>query len=621
MTVKAEKNFRELLRALPPALRMEEAKGLGRTFREQWGGPKNTRRIVYRIFTGGRGLLSNLKDLGKMKVGRIIPNWILGMWDTFPEREAVVDGDKRYTFGELKERVLRLANALQSLGLQPRDTAGVMLHNSAEFLEVMCASSLIGVVNPFVNWHLRGEELVKTVNLRSPKVLVLDAEFSEEIERVRGKLEGVRHLVMVGDGETAGKDVLPYEELLASRPAAMPEVNFMVSFNPYTGGTTGIPKSSNLFDSLGYMLSDLAEPPRATLKEFARYNFLAFSYLYWFGGERIHDPVTGNIRTLIVTPLYHAGTAVGWSPFFLLGATAVIMRKFDAEEFLRLIEKERINWTFVAPTILQRVLALPEEVKSRYDLSSMRSIICAAAPCPPEVKQATNELFVRQGAPGPVFGEYYGSAETAIITVLLPEDYRENPKRLSSVGKARCGDLRIYIEEEGRWAQPGEVGKVMGRTASTLALRYPGSEERLHESIRLIDGQEWYDDGLLGYLDEDGFLYLTGRVKEMIISGGVNIYPLEIEEVILRHPAVFDVAVVRLPHPDLGEVPVACVQLHQGKAATEEEIIEFCKREGLYGYKLPAKVDFFDELPRHIDGKIIKRELEERYWKEAERRG
>jgi long-chain acyl-CoA synthetase len=161
----------------------------------------------------------------------------------------------------------------------------------------------------------------------------------------------------------------------------------------------------------------------------------------------------------------------------------------------------------------------------------------------------------------------------------------------------------------------------MSRSNATVSLRYPGSEHRLHESIRIIDGSEWFDDGLLGYLDEDGFLYLTGREKEMIISGGVNIYPLEIEQVILRHPAVFDVAVVRLPHPDLGEVPIACVQRHGGAKATEEEIISFCKEENLYGYKLPAKVEFFSELPRHIDGKIIKRELEERYWEEVARRG
>ena len=178
----------------------------------------------------------------------------------------------------------------------------------------------------------------------------------------------------------------------------------------------------------------------------------------------------------------------------------------------------------------------------------------------------------------------------------------------------RC-DLRIR-HEDGRWAQTREIGKVMCRTATTVSLRYPGSEHKLHESIVMIDGEEWFDDGLLGYVDEDGFLFLTGREKEMIISGGVNLYPVEIETVILLHPAVFDCAVVRLPHPDLGEVPIACVLLHEGKQATGEEIIEFLKGQGLKGYKIPAQIDFFDELPRHIYGKIIKRELEELYWKD-----
>jgi long-chain acyl-CoA synthetase len=619
--MKAEKTLSGLIRGLPAFLRMEETKGLGRTFKNQWGGPGNTVKIVYKIFTGGQGLISNLRDLGKVKVGKVVPNWILGMWETFPDREAVIDGEKRYTFRELRERVLKLANGLQSLGVKPKDAVGVMLYNSSEFLETLCASSLIGATMPFVNWHLRGEELQTTTNLRKPKVFMFDADFLEEVLKIKDGLQGVEHFILVGGSSPAPDGILPYEELIEGQPAVRPEVNFMVAFNPYTGGTTGIPKSSNLYDSFGYMLSDLAEAPRTTLESYLQYTSRAFSYFYWFGGDRIADSIGKNIRSLIVTPMYHAGTAAGWGPCFMMGATGIIMKKFDAEEWLRLIEIERANWTFVAPTILQRVLALPEEVKSKYFLGSMRALICAAAPCPPEVKRDINELFMRQGAPGPVFGEYYGSAETAIITVLLPRDYTENPRRISSVGKARCGDIRIYMEDETRWAGPGEVGKIMGRTASTLNLRYPGSEERLHESIRMIEGEEWYDDGLLGYLDEDGFLYLTGREKEMIISGGVNVYPMEIEEVIVRHPAVFDVAVVRLPHPDLGEVPIACVQLHKGKEATEEGIVSFCEEQGLYGYKLPAKVEFLEELPRHIDGKIIKRELEERYWKDLERKG
>ena len=618
--MEAEKTLSGMMRAFPPTLRMEETKGLGRTFKQQWGGGGNTAKIAYKILTGGQGFLKNMRDLGKVKMGKIAPNLAIGMWDTFPEREAIVDGDKRYSYGEFKERVLRLANALQGLGVNPKDRVATMILNCGAFLEILNATSLIGATMPFVNWHLKGEELRDTINLRKPKALIFDYELLEHVLEIKDGLEATEHLIMLGDSP-APEGIMPYEELLGQSPATRPDVNFIASLNPYTGGTTGAPKSSNLYDSLSFALSDLAEAPRETLENFLPYTFKAFSYFYWFGGDRICDPITKNIRALIPTPVYHAGTVAGWGPCYLLGGTAVFMRKFDPEEFLRLIEAERINWTFVAPTILQRVLALPEEVKKKYWLGSMRSIICAAAPCPPQVKRDTNKLFMEQGAPGPVFGEYYGSSETAIITILLPEDYEEDPNRYNSVGKARCGDLGIYLEEEERWAKPGEIGNVMGRTASTLALRYPGSEEKLHESLKIIDGTEWYDDGLLGYVDEDGFLYLTGRVKEMIISGGVNIYPVEIEEVILRHPAVFDVGVVRLPHPDLGEVPIACVQLHVGKEATEDDIISFCKEEGLFGYKIPARVEILGELPRHIDGKIIKKELEERYWEGIERKG
>jgi long-chain acyl-CoA synthetase len=619
--MKAEKTVSGLLRALPTITKMEETKGLGRSLKNQWGGPGNTLKIVGKIFTGGQGLLGNLKDLSKMKMGRIISNWILSMWETFPDREAIIDGDKKYTYKEMGDRALKLANALQDLGVQPKDRVAAMLLNSSEFLEVFWSSSLIGATMPFVNYHFSGKELQDTINLRKPKVFIFDASFLEEVQSIKDGLENTDHFIMVGGSLPPPEGIISYEELVERYPSSRPEFNFMAALNPYTGGTTGAPKSSNLYDSLGFLLSDLAEAPRTTFEDFLEYNSRAFSYFYWYGADEICDPITKNIRTLIVTPMYHAGTIAGWAPCIMLGATAVILRKFDAEEFLRLIEAERINWTFVAPTILQRVLALPEEVKKKYWLGSMRSLLCAAAPCPPQVKRDTNKLFMDQGAPGPVFSEYYGSSETAIVTILLPRDYEKNPKRYGSVGKARCGDLGIYVEEEERWAKAGEIGKIMIRTAATLTLRYPGSEEKLHESIKMIDGREWYDDGLLGYVDEDGFLYLTGRVKEMIICGGVNVYPQEIEEVILHHPAVFDVGVVRLPHPDLGEVPIACVQLHVGKEANEDDIISFCKEEGLYGYKMPAKVELLEELPRHIDGKIIKRELEERYWEGIERKG
>jgi long-chain acyl-CoA synthetase len=293
--------------------------------------------------------------------------------------------------------------------------------------------------------------------LRKPKVFILESEFADVIQEVKNELEGIERFIIVGNEEPSDHGI-PYEDFLRSYPPEKPELNFIIGFNPYTGGTTGIPKSSNLYDGFSYMISDVAEKPRISFHEYLYYNLMAFGFWYWYGGAEIEDPVGKNIRCLVPTPMYHAGTFAAWSPFILFGATVVPLKKFDGEEFLRLIDTVRTSWTFVAPTILQRVLALPEDVKHKYDLSSMHALICAAAPCPPEVKRDVNQLFIRQGARGPVFGEYYGSAETSAITVLIPRDYEEDPRRYHSVGKARLGDLRLYVEEEGRWAKAGEVG-------------------------------------------------------------------------------------------------------------------------------------------------------------------
>ena len=189
--------------------------------------------------------------------------------------------------------------------------------------------------------------------------------------------------------------------------------------NPYTGGTTGTPKNVNYFDSIGYAFSDLAEAPKVPLGEYLRLLVLQFSFMYWFGGTEISDPITKNMRCLIPGPLYHAGSIAGWVPFILLGGTGVPLQKFDPEDILKIIEHERINWIFVVPAMLERILALPDAVKSRYNLSSMHTIICAAAPATPELKKATNELFRQQGCNKNVFTEFYGSSETGVSSVLL----------------------------------------------------------------------------------------------------------------------------------------------------------------------------------------------------------
>lgn len=618
MTTPDEKSLWTVLRAARNLSGLEERKQLQTVMRRQYGLWRQ-----FRIITKGvrkRGRLQSLKDIRKFQLSSLVACAYIASWEVLGKREAIIDGDRRFTFEEMSSRILRLANGLQSLGIAPGDRVGCMLYNSAEFFEVFYAACLIGTPLPPVNWHLSGDELATTINLRGPKVFMFDQAFAPEILKIRDKLTSVDNLIMVGD-DTPPPGALRYEPFLAKNPETLPKTSFIVALNPYTGGTTGTPKSSNLHDSFSYLFSSTTEAPRSSLEDYMRYMMKEYSYFHHYGAADIKDPRSDNIRALIVTPMYHAGTAAGYSPCVMLGATAVIMRRFDPEEYLQMIEKERISWAFAVPTILQRILTLPEDVKSRYDLSSMHTLISAAAPCPPKVKTEINHLFMRQGARQPIFHEYYGSAETGLITALLPADYMEKPERIRSVGKARCGDLMIYDDLNNRVAAPGEEGRVMGRTVASMSLRYPGTESELKTNRQIIDNVEWYDDKLIGYMDEDGFLYLTGRIKEMIISGGVNIFPAEIEEILINNGKIADVAVIKGPDPDLGEVPLACVQPAEGVTLAETEIIEFCREQGLTGFKLPKRVIFYDELPRHIDGKLLKRKLEKEFWKDTEQHG
>ncbi len=612
-----DKGFMNFIRAIPELARLEQTSGLLKAIATQWGA-MNTLRILLK--TGSKtGHLKTIRDLAGFRLADITPNFIVSMWEVFGEREAIISEGKRFTFNAMKGRVLRLANALQSLGLKPKDRCAELLYNGNEFFEAFFACSLTGCPMPFLNWHLTGEELVDAINRARPRVLILHDELLDMIAPVRHRLPTIEHYVVAGTRVPEG--MLSYEELIANAPEEMPETHLVVALNPYTGGTTGTPKNVNYYDSIGYAFSDLAEAPKVSLAEYLRFLVLQFSFLYWFGGTEIKDPITRNIRCLIPGPLYHAGSIAGWVPFILLGATAVPMMRFDPEAFLALIEKERINWVFVVPTMLERILALPEDARRRYDLSTMRTLICAAAPATPELKRATNAFFQAQGCAHNVFTEFYGSSETGVSSVLLAKDYEEKPERYASVGKIRCADTKVYDEESRAWCPPGRDGKILTRSLTTISLNYAGSPEKLESAFKKIDGELWFDDGLLGHMDKDSFLYLTGREKEMIITGGVNIFPNEIEAAIKSHDKVMDVAVVRYPHAELGEVPAAVIQLKDGQEIGAGEIIEHLKAMAFTSLKIPRHIEFLDELPRHIDGKMMKKQIEERFWAGIERRG
>jgi long-chain acyl-CoA synthetase len=541
--------------------------------------------------------------------------FFLGFWERLGDREAIIDGERRISFRAFRERVLRVADTLYTLGLREGDACAVLLLNGAEWFECNQACNLSGIVMPMLNWHLKPAELEQCVRRAGAKALIVDAEFLDRVLAVRDQLTTVRHILVVGRPE-APAGTLAYERLLSDAMPRLHPGSFHLSAKAYSGGTTGTPKLINLDQAAMFGDADGARRG-ASRDEVVRMALGQLAALGWYGIGDLHDPQSGNARSLVPGPLYHAGVQVAVLPF-LFGGTVVPMRKFTAEAFLQMIEVERINWTFVAPTMLERVLALPEDVKRRYDLSSMRSLICAAAPCPPPVKKAINALFREQGAKRDVFHEYYGASETGIITILMPEDYARHPERYRSVGKVRAAQCRIYDITTGSWAPYGVEGKVLLRSALTFGLQYVGDQKKTDDCFIEIDGQLWYDDGLIGYLDKDDFLYLTSREKEMIISGGVNLFPNEIEEVIKDHPAVLDVAVVRAPDPDLGEVPAAVIELRDSAiTVTAEDILAHCREHGLYGFKIPRRIQFAP-LPRNLAGKLPKKEIEAAFWKDVE---
>jgi long-chain acyl-CoA synthetase len=566
------------------------------------------------------GLVNGVKTFTKALIGsrfkkeEIGRNFLLSYWDTLGDREAIIDGDNRITFSQFKDRTLRLADALDKLGLKQGDSIAELLSNGSVWFELNLACTLTGIQMPMLNWHLKPHELAQCINAAQPKALLVDGDFLDKVIPILDQIPSVEKVIAVGD--TIHEGMLDYEALISQASPILPPGKLDMAARPYSGGTTGTPKYMNI-NRERLSSDDDSQRRGASKDDVKKFGVKQLTMFHHYGLGDIKDPYTKNVRSLIPGPLYHAGVQIGVLPFFL-GGTVVPMRKFSAEGMLQMIQDERIGWVFVAPTMLERILKLPEDVLGKYNLSTMRSVICAAAPCPPHVKQEINALFKRQGAPKDVFHEYYAASETGLVTILEPADYKNNPERYKSVGKVRGCDCRIWDADTEQWAETGKEGKVIMRTPTVYGLEYAGvSEEDMRKNFIEIEGQLWYDDGLIGYLDKDEYLYLTSRAKEMIICGGVNLFPNEIENVIKQYSKVADVAVVRGPDKDLGEVPFAVVQLKEGESATEEEILEFCKEKGLYGFKLPRLIEF-GELPRNLAGKLPKKDLEARFWEGIE---
>ncbi|TWG89684.1 fatty-acyl-CoA synthase [Nocardioides sp. J9] len=498
---------------------------------------------------------------------------------TNPDHLAVVmvGSGRTITYGQLDDNSARLASALNALGLVKGDVVAMLTDNAAECFEIYWACMRSGLYITPVNRYLTAEEIAYIVNDSGAKALIASSAVPTVAE-VRELSPQVEHAFVFG-GDVDG--YASYADLLANageRLIDQPRGSDMM----YSSGTTGRPKGVKQA-----MLPIQVDQPG--------------------------DPITGLLGGpfkvgpqdvyLQPAPVYHAAPLKWSGAVQALGGTVVMMEKFDAEGALAAIEKYGVTCAQFVPTMFVRMLQLPEEVRAKYKHDTMRLAVHAAAPCPPDVKQAMIDWW------GPVVFEYYGSTEQNGITFVSSPEWLA---KRGTVGKAMIGVLHI-CDDEGNELPAGEVGTVYFER-ETRPFEYHNDPAKTAEATH-PQHESWTAVGDLGYVDEDGYLYLTDRKSFTIISGGVNIYPAEVEAVLTLHPAIFDVAVIGVPDAEMGQQVKAVVQLKDGVEGTPElaqELIDYT-RERIAHFKAPRSVDFIAEIPRLPTGKLLKRELEKLY--------
>lgn len=489
---------------------------------------------------------------------------------TRPGKLALVCGERSLTYAELNARANRVANALRSLGVQAGDRVAVMVHNSLETFEIGVSLTKLAAMNVPVNYHLREHEVAYVVKDSGAKVMVAGPELVEVAEQALAEVPDKPVCVAIGGQAPAGW--LHYEELLEAASEFPPVGEAALGLTvTYTSGTTGNPKGA--YRPAGVPAQDL----------------IRLVQVFELSEAGVH---------LLAGPAYHSAPWFFSSIHLLLGATVVVQPKFDAVEALRLIHRHRVTNTFMAPTLLQRLCDVPGEQAAAHDSSSLHAIILGAAPCPYALKVRAEERF------GPCLWEFYGSTETAIVTILRPEDQLRKP---GSCGKVAPGQEIQLLDAAGNLVPDGAPGEIW--TRSPWLAEYYHKPEATAKSMK--DG--FFSVGDIAYRDPEGYYYICDRKIDMIISGGVNIYPAEIEAVLSAHPAVLDVAVIGVPDEQWGESVKAVVALRPGRSASAEELITFCA-ERLADYKKPRSVDFLDEIPRNPAGKLLKNMIRESYW-------
>ena len=498
-----------------------------------------------------------------------------------PDKPAVIMAatGETVTFGEFEERANRVAHLLRDAGLRRGDHVAVLIENSPQLLEIEAGAERAGLYYSLINTYLGADEVAYIVGNCQARVLFSSAAKREVAEAAAAQCPGLERRLMTGPGPLpAGWE--SYDKVVAGYPVTPIADESLGAAMLYSSGTTGQPKG--VLRELPTVGPDEPLP----VMEFVRGMF----------GFR------AGMTYLNPAPLYHSAPQASVAAALRLGSTTVVMERFDPERWLALVERYQVTNCQMVPVMFSRLLRLPEEVRARYDTSSLECIVHAAAPCPVHVKQGIIDWL------GPVVTEYYGATEANGFTFCTSADWLAHP---GTVGRPILGELLI-LDPEGNPCPPGTDGTVWFRGATSF--QYFQDPGKTAES-RSADGAA-STVGDVGHVDADGFLYLTDRKSYMIISGGVNIYPQETENILSAHPAVQDVAVIGVPNEDLGEEVKAVVQLVDPAAAgpgLAQELIDYC-RARLAHFKCPRTVDFAAELPRSETGKLYKRILRDAYW-------
>ncbi|HUW65352.1 MAG TPA: AMP-binding protein [Spirochaetia bacterium] len=509
----------------------------------------------------------------------------------YPDRLGCQDKVKSFTFKEWNERACRLAGALKNMGVGYGERVAVIAYNRVEWMEIYAACAKGGQIAVPVMFRLAPPEYEYIVNHAGCKAFIVEDHFVQGVDRVRGNLPLIPpgNYIYLGEGQ-APEGYVHYEEVLAGGNPQEPPVTVDAA-DPwtitYTSGTTGRPKGvvrTHENNVAQYVLSNMNTGVRPTDKP------------------------------LMVMPMCHVNSIFYSFCYTYVGAPVMVynMITFDPVDLLKTIAEYRITFTSLVPTHYIMILSLPDEIKKKYDTGCIRQLLISSAPARRDLK-----LAIMQHFPSVELWEAYGSTETALVTLLRPEDQF---KKLGSIGKEICGIDRIKIlDPDGEEVAPGEVGELYVRSPALFG-EYWGDPGKTREAFQ----GEWCTAGDMARKDEDGYYYLVDRKANMIITGGENVYPSEVENVVGFHPAVKDVAVIGVPEEKWGEIVVAVVIVHDGYQVGEDlskEIIGFC-RDKIAGFKRPKTVHFVGEedMPRTGTGKIMHRVLRERFgtWSETE---